>query len=445
MDENAGDALPQIGNIAQYYKKPLSDVMVEYFKREHKNKVLMALPDEDKNVLMGVMNCVSFVSAGDIRAEEENPEFHAICRLLKKGKSQGVFDQVLLDIYKRKRAETYNYIRIKRGRISKEVLGKQFNNYQRIKKEKPDVASVIFKESIEKATRTAKDNFAEIEKIIMMFEHNLFGLRLAPTLFNARVDNIDIIKAAAVLILHPKYSIVGLLHLEKEWGTFPLKWFFMQKTIPENRYIYSQYKKGVDVSYVFRLQYEDLKFSNLNTLLKDKLLAPPFSHILCCRHDVIKEVMACYRKKLYAATICTALTLIEGMLWDFSKEYDFSVGEIYKDYNEDTVILSTGKNVSEINIGMLLKQTAFSNALDINFIDYFCGELYAERNPILHGRDTALFDKNNAAKKIATIEYILTVVNDFYEKKVMQTLNEAIPKEITEKVLSALDEKKSKK
>ncbi|MBN3069007.1 hypothetical protein H5A34_20260 [Pectobacterium brasiliense] len=442
MHGNKKDILKYIEDMPQSYKQSFYDVVTDYFNKELRSKILKELPVEDQKVVVTVFNCISVVSETDVRLEYNNAEFHRVYSLLKKSKVQGSFDKELVSIYERKREEAYNYIRIKRGRIVKEILGEQFTNYQKIKNKKTDVASNIFNKCAEKATETCKEKFNAIQTTITLFEYQAIGFKLESSLFKAEVKGFDFLKLASLLILRPKYSMVNLIKLESEWENFPLKWFCLTKSVSENRYIYSRYKEGIDVSFVFTSQYEDNRFTNLRNALKEKWLTPPLSHVLCCRSDIIKEVLTCYKKKLYAAAVCTSLTLIEGMLWDFSREYDLAGNKIYNDHDKGSVLLLSGKEVDEVTIGMLIKQTEFSKALDINFIDYFCGELYSERNPILHGRDTANFDKNNAAKKIATIEYILAVVKNFHEKSVMQKLDENIPVELKEMVLSMLSQQK---
>ncbi|WP_218568798.1 hypothetical protein, partial [Pseudomonas sp. CH235] len=71
------------------------------------------------------------------------------------------------------------------------------------------------------------------------------------------------------------------------------------------------------------------------------------------------------------------------------------------------------------------------------FIAYFCDELYNERNPILHGQETTSFTMENSAKKIATIEYILTTIETFNKKQAMERIEKNMSPELKSQILNA--------
>ena len=69
---------------------------------------------------------------------------------------------------------------------------------------------------------------------------------------------------------------------------------------------------------------------------------------------------------------------------------------------------------------------------------YFCEELYNERNPVLHGRETQKFNKENASKKLATLEYIITTIESYIKNQFKENLKNNIPKEVKERIYQSI-------
>ena len=91
------------------------------------------------------------------------------------------------------------------------------------------------------------------------------------------------------------------------------------------------------------------------------------------------------------------------------------------------LINQESKNSPQLTVGLLIKNTVLSEIFDLRFIDYFSDELYLERNPILHGRVLLKFTQENAAKKIATLEYILSIINKTIKGKIYTRFSSKIP------------------
>ena len=204
------------------------------------------------------------------------------------------------------------------------------------------------------------------------------------------------------------------------------------------------FKGGEDLSSYFVSKFDENGFKELKKIMESPTLNPPAIHIFCGIKDKIEEAISCYRSDLFASTIYTALPIIEGILWRFA-EYLFRSGVRIFAKQHDKISLIRKDDDSEIKeptIGSLLKLTRFGNYFDLYFIEYFCSELYNERNPILHGKDVDFNSKINAAKKIGTIEYIATTIKDYIEKNILKSYGEHMPKEIIDKLI---DKKKNKK
>lgn len=87
-----------------------------------------------------------------------------------------------------------------------------------------------------------------------------------------------------------------------------------------------------------------------------------------------------------------------------------------------------------------MQHTVLGDFLDLKFIDYFCNELYRERNEILHGNADDFATELNAAKKLATIEYLLITINNHLAKDLSEYLEKEVPSEILEGTFDALNQ-----
>ncbi|QYX51114.1 hypothetical protein K3F44_16020 [Pseudomonas sp. S07E 245] len=276
-----------------------------------------------------------------------------------------------------------------------------------------------------------KEHLKIIDDLLFLHEHSPILLRLTPALLRTKISEVDHLSLAAAIITNPKLQLIQLIHLDGCWESFPLKWYVNNLPTTTGRMLFEIFKGGGDISGVFASSYIDGKFENLSELLSSTYLTHPMSHVLCSRSHVVKDVLACFKQKIYSAAVCTALTIIEGVLWDFSREYNHIADvKIYHDDECSVLLLASGKTMEKFTIGNLLKQTGLGDLFDKHFISYFCDELYNERNPILHGQDTESFTVKNSAKKIATIEFILRRIEKFNKENVMQRIEEDLPADI---------------
>ncbi len=114
------------------------------------------------------------------------------------------------------------------------------------------------------------------------------------------------------------------------------------------------------------------------------------------------------------------------------------------DQNNKSAILLSGRIDDEPTIGTLLKKSGFSKFFDLEFIRYFCDELYNERNPMLHGENFSQATMENATKKLATLEYLFSIMRTFMERKIIGNFEE-LPAETIQTLLDTFSEKRAKK
>jgi len=137
------------------------------------------------------------------------------------------------------------------------------------------------------------------------------------------------------------------------------------------------------------------------------------------------------------AFMYTILPILEGILWNYSVYLDaIGEAEIYvKGTNSNEVITTDGNIHPDPTVGLLMRHSAFKDFFDQEFIEYFCNELYNERNPILHGRLFNFATIENAARKLATLEYLLILMRRLVEEKIISKFDEVTPPEVVEELL----------
>ncbi|MGR5185633.1 hypothetical protein ACPV3S_06020 [Photobacterium damselae] len=430
-----------IDNIPSEQIENMQGIVSDYIFEQQKKRIIEKIDPRDYEVIENIMPALTYVSELDIRKAESSPDFKLVYKLLKESKNESKLNEDLYKIYKRNRSHALNYLYINRGKTLRNILGNQLDNFQALKRRDKEKSKIVLDKCISKADHEDINKLNIIDKLIIKHENFIFMLKLRESLLITDCNPGDYLQSAALLIANPKHQYLELMYLDAHWNSFPLKWYIHNQPVSYGRNVFEVYKSGGDLSNFFSVRYSGGEFDDIEKLLDSHYLVPPVSHALCCRKSVIQEVISCYRKKLFSASICTSLTIIEGMLWDFSREYHAIHGGIYSDSNFEKIKLESNKESEKFTIGVLLKSTKFKEALNIEFITYFCDELYNERNPILHGKEVRHFNSANASKKIATIEYLLNCIEQFHKDRIMEGLDKNIDNDFKDKVLDQVDNK----
>ncbi|MFY1008008.1 hypothetical protein ACOQNQ_02900 [Pseudomonas juntendi] len=411
------------------------NVAGDYVAEQRKLKMLQSLPQEDQESLLCTISCITFASEYDVRKLESDEIFKKVYTLLKESQSTNEIKPELKEIYDKQRGQAKNYLHIKKGRLLKTILSDACSNYRKLRKADAEKAEHMLNRAISRATKSQKEELEALDNMLLNLEYSPIILRLTPALLVASLSEIDSFSLAAAIITKPKLQLLQLMTLDESWNRFPLKWYIDHLPTTTGRALFEAYKNEQDLSGIFTANYIDGKFKRFEELLSSQYISPPLSHVLCSRAHIINDIINCFRNKIYSASICTALTVIEGVLWDFSQEFNRSNDKkIYSDDACEELILLSGKTVTNFTVGTLLTQTALGDFFDKNFITYFCDELYNERNPILHGRDTNAFTMENSAKKISTIEHILRRIDDHNKQTYMQRLDNNLPPELKDRL-----------
>jgi len=204
--------------------------------------------------------------------------------------------------------------------------------------------------------------------------------------------------------------ISGLEDFEIEYINFPLGWAGSLFTVTQMKGLYDYHKSGKDV------------LAQLNTYFQeDNILDEIENAIASCpitaRHgDLFKETIVGYRKGLYKISSRTMLSLIEGIIWDFAWWWNRKSGSIIdksiklEDFRKlkFRLLKPDGQeiNAREPTIGLLLRNTKFGEEFYFEFVEYYCEELFRERNPALHGRNPNFGDEKKASSLLLCLKIL---------------------------------------
>lgn len=430
-------------NLADVQKENFLGVVGDFVGLLSKKDFIQNFAEKDKDVILQAISCLSHISGPELKIAQKTPEYKKIYALLQDSKIKGELNSELSTIYEKNKKFTKNWLHLKRGKIVRNILGNQFNNYQKIKKRYPNKAQKVLVSKLQTAEPKTIEVYDLINLDLLLFDSNPLILKLTPTILLGNFKDSDFFAYVSFLILYPKHQLSSFLTLDKKWEEFPLKWYAYHQPIPLIKSLFYYYKKGYDVAEYFVQKYKKNDFKQIKELINSHYLFPPNSYILSSRVEIIDEIIKCYEQKYFASSVCTSLPIIEGILWEFSIYVQQREGGIYTDEDCKKIFSRNGNEISDVTIGQLLKHSKFSEIFDKYFINYFCDELYNERNPILHGKDLLNFTEQNASKKLATVEYLLCTINNYIKEFMMDNLEKQIPDEIKTSIMETL--KKNKK
>lgn len=233
------------------------------------------------------------------------------------------------------------------------------------------------------------------------------------------------------------FRYLDLITYDPQYLEFPFRWCgFLPVDV--FRKLYKDWLSGEDVTkdMIDSVQDEDNIGNIINTVIGNK-------HISEGRKERILEGFDCYKEGKYAPAITALLPQIEGLLWDLANFYNSRNKYIFKQTSENGAYLSpyyevnregnyklkTGEKhyfdikksglnslILKVNkkgeilklnyVTTLLEETALRFYIDVDLLEYLCGELFVERNDILHGRKLDFGTPENAAMKILAVHVV---------------------------------------
>jgi hypothetical protein len=216
-----------------------------------------------------------------------------------------------------------------------------------------------------------------------------------------------------------------------EYVTFPLRWAGAVLPVALMRRLQDSHKTGKDILADLLDHYRQ---EEQLEILRERIANCPHTSAFS---DLFDEVTEDFQDGRYRACSLALLSLTEGLLWAFARLYAKLHGGIFdhavsdddfKDLNFRLVRRDGRLIEKQPNIGGLLRYTAFGDAISYEFVEYYCEELFKERNPVLHGREPDYGDGKKAAILLFLVNVIerriLTSVKDFTRHLVLKTLKE---------------------
>ncbi len=238
---------------------------------------------------------------------------------------------------------------------------------------------------------------------------------------------------------------LSLKKLDPQYLDFPFRWCGFFPSDEFNR-LHREWKQGKDI---MKHVVDSFQEKDIENFIYAEIKR---STINVKRKEILLDGLGCFYEKKYSSGIVLLLPQIEGLLWELAEQINNDGKFIYKtsserssayrsfsfkiDKNQELYYLNNDitKHYTEVkqkdlsilalrengkgemikieDIGTLLKETAFRFYLHADFIEYFCNELYAHRNEILHGRDLDFGTVENAVKKTLALLMILYYFNE---------------------------------
>lgn len=224
--------------------------------------------------------------------------------------------------------------------------------------------------------------------------------------------------------------ISNIEHYEPEYVTFPLKWAGALLNVTIMKELYAHHRNGNDVLAELIPYFKE---GDALSILENAVRSCP----LTSRHgELFGEIVSDFRSNKFRTCSISLLTLIEGLVWDFAWWWNLDTGKLFDRATSQIDFLKgkfklINKNGEEINttpnIGLLLRHTRFGEEFYFEFLEFFCDELFSERNPVLHGRQPNYGNE----KKVATLLFIVRCI----EKEI----TEYFMGKFTEKVLEQVN------
>lgn len=406
----------------------------EYFKEKYKGKQIEKMPNDTKSLMVSAIMIMSYSEHEDKSTHTDS--FKEIFELLKSSKEQKTIFPELIERFKYNINKKTQELKQKQASIFDEIIGVKLQEYKYLKENKPTNYDTIVEKLV-------NNRFALKENSERVFLHDIYdkiiksinfpSIVLNKELLQCKIgdDDNELLYGLASVIDNPQRMTSHNVELEPEWKTFPLKWYSHKLTIPELRKYFKFHKAGKSLDGFI------IKFVNDNLTKITQKLDNHYYHEFGNRAMILHNCVNSHKLKFYASSICTALPLIEGLLWNFAEYYNHILGTIFNtDNSSKQLIFSNGTVVKDYTIGDLLKRSKISDFFDEHFIAYYCDELYNERNPILHGTDIISFNELNSSKKILTIDYLTDVMNDFIKQQFFSNMDDLLGERIINKLMT---------
>ncbi|MCL2189188.1 MAG: hypothetical protein FWC16_10215 [Defluviitaleaceae bacterium] len=408
--------------------------ILEYFfpiwiGEKQKEEIVKNLTKEDTDLVFGMLQ-ISSITQDDIDKAKEKSIYTQAQRLvmsIKQKELQSIENASCF--YSQRLSETItNYENeIDKYLISvvPEKKAKQIANLRATGKD--DVAQQVIDNITKSAGFKRAEQIDKLRKYVSILKSDCnFNIRL----FTAEGININpsIADKIAYALCFPDFALRFEMHqILNNSSPVPYDWYLRRNlSIKE----YERVIKGMGEDYdVFAKEQYDVACSRISRNANVPVLG------IRKRKNLIMELISLLSKGHLESARIVSFVLIEGLLWQVAntvnKKEQFILSDDYKFSNLN------GNEIQSTKIRDIVKQTVLSKYIDSDFIEHFCNELYAERNPVLHGGDQCHTCPKSGIclfGKILVLDYIIDKLIELYKDNIFRAWDD-MPADVKQRLV----------
>lgn len=395
--------------------------------------------------LNSLTTAISLTSTALIKSVREQTKYQQVLSLVQQSIHAKKIHLRLKELYQEIRQQSISELKERKTLVQRKILGPKEQEFRAVKKgtnpNKQMILKRVWEERYNGSTnKKLRTHYDHLDNSIYFLESEVF-FSLSDKLFAFRTEAEDMASSIAFVIYCPEILITpSYLLVDEKWEEFPLKWCHHFMSIGDIWYLFEMFKDGEDLSSFYIEIYSNQGVQHILELLQKPFTQIPVNNIFDEFQQAMIEALTCFEQGLYASFIYSVLPVIEGYLWGYAKTlHRANIASIYTDNTCEELLHKTTQNpIPNLTVGSLLRETEFGNFLEAEFIEYFCSELYNERNPVLHGRDFSRATPANAAKKAATLEHLLTASERHFEEILGDFLENSLSDEVADELVAEL-------
>lgn len=397
-----------------------------------KEELVINLDREDSNFIFGMLQ-ISSICQGDIDKVKEDAIY---CNALKivnsiiHKEAQSIENAIYFYSENLSKTVADYENKIEKYIISKLPKKKAEQIVNLIATGKDDVAQKIITDTINSVGFKWTEQLEKLRKYvdILKCDHN-FDIRL----FSAEAINVNpsIADKIAYALSFPDFQIQFVMHqILNNNSPVPYDWY-LRRNLSISEYERVVKGMGEDYNSVAKEQY------NIACSRIMKNACVPVLGIRT-RKNLIIELISLLSEGHLESSRIVSFVLIEGLLWQIANEVNKKEHFVLSNDYEFTNL--HGNKIQSTRIRDIIKQTAVSKYVDTDFIEHFCEELYAERNPVLHGGDQCHTCPNAGTclfGKILVLDYIIEKLIELHRYNIFAAWDK-MPDERKRRIMSAV-------
>ncbi|EJN6829766.1 hypothetical protein [Photobacterium leiognathi] len=406
-----------------------------FLGEQRKKRLIKQLHTDDFNRLFQVGYYLLMVSDEAIGKISSKTEFQQVVRLIENAIVEGAVSPQLGDILEKNISIELEVICSELKSLRIKILRKKASSYEyMISQGKDSDAKKLFESELSKPNNIKlKRQYEDLLSASEQIKNTSFNADIS--LITTKLSGEYPTNNIAYLICNPARLSLNRLFGRDVWLRFPMKWAVQKMSVASLYDVVEEFECGTDVShYVFdKYNYKE-GFDTFLELVDSLVVQHALGGFDNQRKQVLREIVAAYNAGHFSLCVYAALPMIEGLLWDIANYVQRTGGSIFNS-ESDAIVKGSEKVIKKPKIRQIVSETDLSSDLDSEFINYFCSELYDERNGALHGRVIPDVSAENAGKKIVTIEYLLDFIATLHQDKLFKHLENSLSSEYIDELL----------